>query len=322
MSNTQRLGRTDLGISPLGLGCWQFSEGFGLVGGYWEALPREEVDAIVAAALRGGITWFDTAEVYGKGRSERALARALQAAGARPGDAVVATKWWPALRSAHSISATIGERLAALAPYPIDLYQVHQWAGFSSVEAEMFAMARLVEEGKVRTVGVSNFGEARMRRAHGALASRSLPLASNQVKFSLLDRRAERNGVLAAAKELGVTLIAYSPLEQGILSGKYHDDPALARKLRGPRRFMPAFQKRGLARTRPLVQELQKIAAAHGASASQVALSWVVRFHGEAVVAIPGASRVKQVEENIGAQDLLLSPLELRRLDELSRAVR
>ncbi|MFL5263120.1 MAG: aldo/keto reductase [Anaeromyxobacteraceae bacterium] len=316
----RRLGRTDLQISPLGLGCWQFSEGRGLIGGFWEALPQDRVDAIVKAALEGGVTWFDTAEAYGKGRSEQALAHGLEVGGKRPGEVVVATKWQPFGRTARSITETIRARAEALAPYPIDLHQVHHWAGLSFVEAEMRAMADLVSAGRIRAVGVSNFGASRMRRAHGALAKRGIPLASNQMQYSLLDRRIERNGVLAAAKELGVTIIAYSPLAQGILSGKFHDDPSLIRRAPGPRRFMPAFRARGLARTRPLVTELKAIAAAHGATPSQVALAWLVTFHGDTVVAIPGATRPHHARESAAAMGLALSPRELERLDELSRA--
>jgi aryl-alcohol dehydrogenase-like predicted oxidoreductase len=316
---TRRLGRTDADISSIGLGCWQFSEGFGLVGGFWPALPQDTVNEVVAKSLAGGITWFDTAEAYGKGRSEHALARGLEAAGKKPGDVFVATKWMPAGRFAASAKATIGERLAKLSPFPIDLHQVHQPMGFSSVEAEMNVFADLVGEKKIRFAGVSNFNEARTRRAHAALAARGLPLASNQVKYSLLDRRIESNGVLAAAKELGVTIIAYSPLEQGLLSGKFHHDPTLIQKAPGPRRYMPSFRASGLAKSRPLIDELEAIAKAHGATPSQVALSWLVTFHGDTVVAIPGATKVKHVEENVGAMRLTLSKLELDRLDELSR---
>lgn len=312
------LGRTGASLSSLGLGCWQFSEGFGLVGGFWPALPQETVDAIVERSLAGGITWFDTAEAYGDGRSEVALARSLEKAGKRPGDVFVATKWMPAGRRAGSIKATIDVRLEKLKPYPIDLHQVHQPFGLSSVEAEMDAMADLVEQKKVRFVGVSNFKAPLLRRAHAALAKRGLPLAANQVKYSLLDRRIESNGTLAAAKELGVTVIAYSPLEQGLLSGKFHRDPSLLAGT-GLRKWMPRFRASGLEKSRPLIDELEKVAQAHGATSSQVALAWLVGFHGDTVVAIPGATKTKHVEENVGAMGLVLSRLELDRLDELSR---
>ena len=322
MTERRRLGRTPIEITPIGLGCWQFSSGFGLVGGFWEALAQETVNEIVGAGLAGGISWFDTAEAYGKGRSERALAQALAAAGRADGDVVVATKWWPVFRTARSIGATIDDRLRCLGGFAIDLHQVHQPFSFSSVEAEMEAMAALVAAEKVRAVGVSNFSAARMRRSHAALARHGIPLASNQVRYSLVDRGIESNGVLATAQELGVTIIAYSPLGQGILSGRFHDDPALIRSRPGPRRYMSPFRASGLARTRPLVDGLRAIAAAREVTPSQVALSWLLHFHGETVVAIPGASRPRHATEAAGAMGFRLSAEEMSRLDELSRPFR
>jgi aryl-alcohol dehydrogenase-like predicted oxidoreductase len=322
VSERRRLGRTSIETTPIGLGCWQFSGGSGPVGGYWETLPPVTVDEIVAAALAGGIDWFDTAEIYGRGRSEEALAHALTAAGRKNGDVVVATKWWPVPRTASSIRTTIDERLRRLGGFSIDLHQVHQPFSFSPVASQMEAMADLVAAKKIRAVGVSNFSAAAMRRAHTALARRGIPLASNQVRYSLIDRRIESNGILAAAKELGVTIIAYSPLGQGILSGKFHDDPALIRKRPGPRRFLPLFRTRGLARSRPLVDEVRKVAAARGATPSQVALNWLLHFHGETVVAIPGATRPRHAEEAAEAMGFRLTPEEMSRLDERSRPFR
>ncbi len=289
------------------------------MGGYWPALPQETTDQIVATVLAEGINWFDTAEAYGGGRSEEALSTALVAAGKRNGEVVIATKWQPFPRTASSITRTIADRRTRLAPFDIDLHQVHGPYAFASVAGMMSAMADLVERGEIGAVGVSNFSARQMRAAHRVLAGRGIPLASNQVRFSLVDRRIERNGVLAAAKELGVAVIAYSPLGQGILTGKFHRDPRLIQSRPGPRKRLPSFRRRGLERTRPLVVALEEIGRAHGASASQVALSWVVKAQGEIAVAIPGATTVEQARDNAAAMSLRLDAAEMNRLDELSR---
>ena len=322
MKSLRRLGQSPIEISPIGLGCWQFSEGKGLVGAFWEALAPDLVTAIVERSLCGGINWFDTAEAYGGGRSEEVLGSTLRRVGKAVGDVVIATKWWPSFRTSCSIANTIDERLRRLGGFGIDLHQVHQPFGLSSVEAEMQAMADLVAAGKIRTVGVSNFSASRTRRAHAALASRGLPLVSNQMKYSLLDRRVETSGVLDACKELGVTLIAYSPLEQGLLSGKFHEDQALIKTRPGPRKWLPSFGTRGLKKSLPLIEELRAIAKAHGATPSQVALAWLLQFHGDTVVAIPGATKAHHVDDHVGAMALTLAPKELASLDERSRAFR
>lgn len=315
----RKLGQTKYEISPIGLGCWQFSAGKGMGGFYWDTLSPEMTDQIVAASIAGGIGWFDSAEIYGGGASEAALARALHAAGKKNGDVLIATKWSPAMRFAGSIKRTIGDRLRYLDGFGIDLHQVHHPLGLSSVAAEMNAMADLVEAGKIGSVGVSNFNARRMRAADAALRARGLHLAANQVHYNLLDRRCEKNGILDAAKELGITIIAYSPLEQGILTGKFHDDPSLIKVRKGPRKLMRAFRSSGLARSLPLIDVLKEIAAAHDVTPAQVALNWLITFHGDTVVAIPGASQPRHVEENVGAMAFELSDSEKARIDTVSR---
>lgn len=313
---TRPLGRTGIRIAPIGLGAWQFSEGKGGARGSWSPLTPETTDEIVRTALEAGINWFDTAELYGFGRSERGLSRALQKAGKEDGDIVMATKWNPLLRTARSITKTIEKRLEALSPFSIDLHQVHFPASFSSIESEMHAMADLIEAGKIRAAGVSNFSARQMRRAHEALISRGFLLASNQVKYSILDRKIESNGILDTARTHGITIIAYSPLEMGLLSGKFHKDSSLLRSRPMVRR---SRLKRMIETSRPVINALEEIAMAHSATVSQVALNWLVNFYGESVVTIPGATKPHHARESAGALEFTLSRADMERIDELSR---
>lgn len=314
----RRLGRSDLMVTPVGLGCWQFSKGRGLVGNYWTLLDDGEIQRILGLAISGGINWFDTAEAYGKGESEKSLSKGLQNLGKSPGEIIIATKWNPILRRSSTISGTIDTRLRNLAPYPIDLHQIHNPFSLSSIDSQVRAMAGLVQSGKTRYVGVSNFSRKQMERAQRELQKSGLPLVSNQVRYSLLDRRIEANGVLEAAKDLGIAIIAYSPLAQGILTGKFHDDPQLIKNRSGFRKYMGAFKPKGLEKSRPVVEALRRIAPKYGATAAQVALNWLIAFHGEIVVAIPGASRVEQVPDLTAAMSFRLSPEDMEELGRVS----
>lgn len=314
----RKLGATELSLSPIGLGTWQFAGGRGFYRFYFRFIPPEEKAGIIRAAVRGGINWFDTAEAYGFGRSERALRDALQAEGVSDQDVRIASKWWPLPRLAGSIRRTIHSRLKYLSPYTLDLHQIHWPSSFSSIEAQMNAMADLAALGHIRAVGVSNFSADQMRQAHAALQQRGLVLASNQVQFHLLDRAIERNGILDTARELGISIIAYSPLASGLLTGRFHRDPEALSSTPLIRRFSLSSQ---VERTRPLINVLAGIAEARQVTISQVALNWVITAHGETVVAIPGASRVSHAEEAAGALNFALSVDELARLDQTSRAV-
>jgi aryl-alcohol dehydrogenase-like predicted oxidoreductase len=312
------LGKTNIEITPIGLGMMEFSGGGGLMGSVFPKINQDEKNAAVKVGLEGGVNWFDTAELYGAGVSEASLAAALKAAGKTDAEVVVATKWWPLFRTARNIPRTIEDRLRFLDGYSIGLYMVHQPYSFSSPEAEMDEMAKLVQAGKIRSVGISNFNPEQMRRAHRQLQKYGLPLAVNQVRYNLLDRSIEKNGILETAKELGVTIIAYTPLGSGLLTGKYHKTPELLEK-------KPALWRsrlrNGIEKSRTLVSALEEIAVGYNATAAQVALNWVINSQGESVVTIPGVTKASQAQESAGAMKFKLSGDDLSRLDELSRAI-
>jgi aryl-alcohol dehydrogenase-like predicted oxidoreductase len=309
------LGKTDIRVTPIGLGAMELSGGGSFLGMVFPVISPDIKNAIIKAALDGGINWFDTAEMYGGGVSEHSVATGLKAAGKTDKDVVIATKWFPLFRTAGNIPHTIQDRLHHLDGFSIGNYMVHQPFGLSSPEAEMNAMADLVEAGKIRSVGVSNFNPRRMERAWRALEKRGLPLAVNQMHYSLLHRDIERDGVLKMAKDLGVTIIAYTPLASGLLSGKYHQNPGLLEHAG----YRKAGMKRQLERTRPLIDAMRGMAERHGVTVAQVALNWVINFNGDIVVTIPGATKVSQAAEAAGAMHFKLTGDEMARLDELTR---
>jgi aryl-alcohol dehydrogenase-like predicted oxidoreductase len=309
------LGQSELKVSAIGLGTWQFSEGKGAATGYWQALNTATTRDIVTEALAQGINWFDTAAIYGNGRSERGLAKSLYDLGIKQGEVIIATKWFPLLRRASSIKSSFKKREEMLAPYKIDLHQIHFRASLSSVEGEMDAMADLLDEGKIEAIGVSNYKVKDMLKAHNRLKERGFTLASNQVHYSLLCREIETNGILEAAKQNGISLIAYSPLEMGILSGRFHNNHETLNKLSRVRRRAVKSKIKDSAK---LVAALLEIASRHSVTAAQVALNWVCNFHGETIVAIPGASSVSHATVNAAALSFNLSDDEFARLDELS----
>lgn len=318
-TRTCPLGLTDIRITPIGLGCWQFANTRGVIGGYWGSIDDRQVHRIVEVSLSAGINWFDTAEAYGFGKSERSLSSALGDLGVDAGSVVVATKWMPFLRRASSISRTFPKRTDALGPYPVDLHQVHAPYSLSGIDSQMMRMADLLDAGSIKAAGVSNFSVGQMIRADDALRKRGHSLASNQVRYSLLDLEIAEKGVIHAAQERGITIIAYSPLAQGLLTGKFHDDPSLISLRPGPRRFMSRFKTKYLRRTEGLIEALRSVADAHGATVAQVALAALIQRHGQIVVAIPGATKAQHAEQNAGVLTLELTTVELDRIFRKAR---
>ncbi len=286
-------------ISKIGLGTWQFGSS---EWGYGKAYADTEATAIVRRALELGVTLFDTAEVYGFGRSERILGRAL---GDDLESIFLATKILPVMPLAPVVEqrgVASAERLGAR---KLDLYQVHQPNPAVRDGTIMRGMRALQNVGLVDEVGVSNYSLRRWQAAESALGRRVL---SNQVKYSLVCREPERDLVPYAAANDRIVM-AYSPLAQGFLTGRYHEGDRPANRVRAGN---PLFLPENLERAMGLIATLQAIADTHSATPAQIALAWVI--HSPNVVAIPGASSVAQLESNAAAADIELSGEEYQTL--------
>ena len=314
-----RLGTTDFNLSLIGLGCWQMSKQTGFAGKFWPELTDELTLDIVKSSLDGGVNWFDTAELYGWGKSEKSLALSLSNLEVNDEKVFIATKWWPLFRFSKSIRQTIHTRLKKLGGYSISLHQVHMPYGFSSIEQEMNMMADLVEEGYIKHIGVSNFNKTQMLRAYEALDKRNIKLTSNQIEYSILNRKIESNGILEMANKLDVSIIAYSPLAQGIVSGKFHDNPSLINYRVGWRKYKSQFNKVNMMKSQPIISALQNIANKYNITPSQVALNWLIYFNNKKVFVIPGATSSQQIRENVNSIKYNLTTYEIDQLDELSK---
>jgi aryl-alcohol dehydrogenase-like predicted oxidoreductase len=290
-------------ISKIGLGTWQFgSKEWGYGDGYAGSVARD----IVRRAVDLGVTLFDTAEVYGLGRSERILGEAL---GERRESVFLATKILPILPVAPVVEQRAVASANRLGTRLLDLYQVHGPNPLVSDAATMRGMRALQRVGLVGEVGVSNYSLARWKAAEEALGTRVL---SNQVRYSLADRAPEKD-LLPFAAEADRVVIAYSPLAQGLLSGRYDRSNRPANRVRASN---PLFLPENLDRANELIVVLREVADAHQATAAQVALAWVIRH--PAVTAIPGASTVEQLESNVAAADIDLSDDEYAALSAAS----
>jgi aryl-alcohol dehydrogenase-like predicted oxidoreductase len=318
MTDRIRLGRTDLEVPRLGVGAmtWGSPSGRSRWGpaklAYGGTPGPEEERRAFEASLSAGVDLFDTAAMYSGGASER---RVGELAGGR--GVVIATKFPPGWRSkAEVLPEALDQSLVRLRRSTIDLYQHHFPSRRISIPALMGFMADAVDAGKVRAVGVSNYSAQQLRTAHAALAERGIPLASNQVEYSLLHRAPEVNGVLDACRELGITLIAYQPLAQGVLTGKYRpgDRPT------GIRRFGRYYRRDGLKNAQPVVALLQEIGQRYARTPAQVALRWLIQK--ENILPIPGAKNGRQAASNAEALSFTLVTGEIEALDQATTAWR
>ncbi|MDO9018041.1 MAG: aldo/keto reductase [Deltaproteobacteria bacterium] len=309
MEATVALGPSTLRVPSLGVGAWSWGDAR-----YWgygaRHTSRDVLDAFMAS-VEGGARLFDTAEVYGHGASEQVLGWLARRSGA---PVVLATKYAP-LRGrggAGALLPALRGSLRRMGVARVDLYQVH-WADTeeASIDELMAALADAVAEGLVTAVGVSNFSAEEMRRAHAALARRGVALASNQVRYNALHRAPETDGVLDACRELGASLLAYSPLEQGVLLGSY----APGRVPSGPRGEAPWFAAEHLAAAQPIAALLRSLGAAEGdRPPEQVALNWLRAKPG--VIPLAGARNGEQAARNVGALGWTLSDEAVARIDE------
>jgi aryl-alcohol dehydrogenase-like predicted oxidoreductase len=290
----------------MGLGAWSWGDR--TFWNYGHGYTDDDIAAAFQASLAAGVNFVDTAEIYGSGRSEHLLGQFIKAT---ESPVIVATKFFPLPYrfTKNSVVRALRGSLDRLGLERVYLYQIHWPTPIVPVETYVEGLALAVKLGLTRTVGVSNYNVDQMQRAVRVLAKQNIPLASNQVEYHLLDRSVERNGLLARCREMGIRLIAYSPMAMGLLTGKYTSEtpPPGARG----RKYASILKK-----LPPLIALLTEIGQGHdGKTPGQVALNWVIC---KGSLPIPGAKRASQAEENVGALGWRLSAEEVAALDEAS----
>ncbi|NLZ05802.1 MAG: aldo/keto reductase [Phycisphaerae bacterium] len=309
----RKLGDTDMPLTTVGLGTWA-------MGGPWQFGwgPQDDEEALgaILAALDRGINWIDTAPAYGLGHSEELVGQALRQTKHRPYIATKCGLLWnekkekvPCLKP-ESIRRECHASLQRMGIETIDLYQMHWPDPDEGVERAWEEMARLVDEGKVRYIGVSNYSVAqleRIRRIH--------PPASLQPPYSMLHREAEEE-LLPYCAQHHMGVVVYSPMQRGLLTGKFSHERLAALAPDDHRRRHPDFQEPRFSATLELVEQLKKIARRHGRTCSQLAISWVLRRR-EVTAAIVGARRPDQIEETVQASGWNLSEDDVEEIERL-----
>jgi len=294
----------------IGLGAWQWGDR--VIWGYGQTHTDKDIREAFDVSLNLGVRFVDTAEIYGSGTSERLLGKFIKETD-QP--VLVATKFfpWPWRVTKGFLPRALKGSLERLGLESVDLYQIHWPSYLMTPETMMEGMVECIKQGLTRTVGVSNFGQKRMLRAYSTLAQHGIPLASNQVHYSLLSREVEKNGTLARCKELGIRLIAYSPLEKGLLTGKYtvHNPPPGVRASQ----YVELLKK-----LPPVIKLLQEIGQNHGGkTVSQVSLNWLIC---KGALPIPGAKNPQQAEVNAGGAGWHLTEDEVAALDAATDNIR
>ena len=295
-------------VPPLGVGTWAWGDRstWGM-GGYDDALTEETIAGAWEASLDAGLTLFDTAEVYGNGESERIIGRLLAQDPSRRAGVVLATKFMPMphkLDVKGAMRRALEGSIERLGVEHVDLYQIHGPISARSKAALAEALADLHAAGLTKAVGVSNYSTREMTKIHEELAKRDLPLSTNQVEYSLLRRSPESGGLLARCRELGVVLLAYSPIGQGRLTGKYSaENPPPGKR---------DFSAHPMEEVDEVVAVLRRIGEQHDRTPAQVALRWLIE---KGTVPIPGAKNADQARQNAGALGWSLGADDLAALD-------
>ena len=299
----RRLGKEGPTVSAIGLGAMSFA---GVYGG----AEDEESAATIARALELGVTFIDTANIYGSGHSEEVVGRAITG---RRADVVLATKFGggggSGLGKRDKVRPALEESLARLGTDYVDLYYLHRVDPATPIEETVGAMAELVAAGLVRYLGLSEAAPETIRRAHA-----THPITALQTEYSLFSREPEE-AILPTTRELGIGFVAYSPLGRGMLTGQFQrleDIPA-----DDWRRSVPRWQEENFDHNVRLVRRLEEIALRRNISTAQLALAWVLH-QGDDIVPIPGTRRRENLEANAAAADVMLSPEELREIDEVA----
>lgn len=312
METTYRLAGGEVEIPVMGLGTWAWGDRqtWGM-GGYDPSYGLDTIREAYARSVASGVTLLDTAEVYGQGESERIIARLLEENPQDRNRIVVATKFLPLpwrIPMRQALLDALRKSLERLRLPRVQLYQLHGPVSLRRHDTMAEALAKAKSEGLIEAIGVSNYSARETRAMHQALSRQGLALATNQVEYSLLRTSPARSGLVATCEELGVRILAYSPIGQGRLTGKY-----------GPGNPPPGdrtFSAYPMEEIEPLLVELRRLGQVHGGKTpSQVALNWLI---GKGVVPIPGAKNGAQAEENAGALGWRLSADDMANLDRLA----
>jgi aryl-alcohol dehydrogenase-like predicted oxidoreductase len=294
----------------IGIGTWAWGDK--LYWGFGKGYDENDLNEVFQTCVNKGVNFFDTAEVYGQGKSESLLGNFIQA---NERKVMVATKFMPLpwRFNRKSLLKAIRASLKRLKLNSVELYQIHMPLPPVRIETWMEAMAEAKQNNLIEAVGVSNYNHQQMERAFESLAKQGILLASNQVEYSLINRTIEKNGLLKSCSDRGIKCIAYSPMGMGILSGKYSSENPV-QGMRASR-----FSRQDLLKLRPLIDLLKKIGSDHGGkTAAQIAINWV---RSKGALPIPGAKNISQAEQNIDILDWQLSEEEVSRLDEISYRV-